>query len=138
TAATAALLRIDVHGAKVAGTVADRSPAERNPTALWSIGGTLWQLSGQPPASTLVERDLRSGAAKQTFTLPGSNVQPAFGFGSIWVLDDTVVVSGPAAGTLAHAVVRIDELTGRAVRTIPLRGQVVSGRIATGNGAVWV
>jgi class 3 adenylate cyclase/streptogramin lyase len=106
---------------------------------LWSVDGTLWQYVGQQNAR-LVARNLRTGDVKQTVTLPPQfcPCRVAFGFGSVWLLEPQVVLSGPAAGTAQARVHRIDELSSRRLRTISFDGDVESGTIATGNGAVWV
>ena len=57
----------------------------------------------------------------------------AFGFGSIWLLH-----TGGIGGVTRGYVERLDELSGRKLKTIAVPGDASDGTIATGNGAVWV
>jgi class 3 adenylate cyclase/streptogramin lyase len=138
-AAAISLVRIDGGTARVVAVSRDGAVARGRWANLWSVGGTLWQLVGRKHAR-LVVRDLRTGNTKQTLPLPedACACRIAFGFGSVWMLQSEVIVTGAAAGTTGAAVKRIDELSGRRLATIRLEGDVGSGTIATGNGAVSV
>jgi streptogramin lyase len=136
-----AFLRLDA-GTRKVDPIVSVGPRNRGEWAnLWSVDGTLWQfVGGSSPTPRLVARDLTTGAVKQSTTLPqGScSCRLAFGFGSIWAAGSRLAVSGPNAGTSQTAVDRLDELSGRRLRSTPLSGGVDRGTIAAGNGAVWV
>jgi hypothetical protein len=132
------LVRLDARTQRV-DSVVHGAPSRGQWANLWSVDGTLWQYTGQQNGR-LVARDLRTGAAGHTIALPGEpcSCRVAFGFGSVWLLEDRVVTSGARAGSTQPAVARFDELSGRRLRTITFGGDIQSGTIATGNGAVWV
>ena len=133
------LLRLDARTRQVDTVVRGRPLGVGQWGNLWSVDGTLWQYVGRQNAR-LVARNLRTGDVQQTVTLPPQfcPCRVAFGFGSVWLLEPQFVLSGPAAGTAQAKVRRIDELSGRRLRKISFDGDVESGTIATGNGAVWV
>jgi Adenylate and Guanylate cyclase catalytic domain len=133
------LLRLDARTRHVDSIVRGRPLGLDQWANLWSVDGTLWQFVGQR-SPQLVTRSLRTGAVKQTIALPRDfcSCHVAFGFGSVWLLDSKFVTSGPNAGTVEAVVNRMDELSGRSLRKIVFLGDVDSGTIATGNGAVWV
>ena len=133
------LVRIDAHTVRATAVVRS-GPANRGRWAnLWSVDGTLWQFVGTQQAA-LVARQLPSGRVKQTLPVPGGcSCQVAFGFGSVWILNHRVALTGSEAGLQRVTVDRIDELSGRLQKAIPLRGNTGDrGTIAVGNGAVWV
>jgi class 3 adenylate cyclase len=133
------LVRLDARTHQI-DTVVRGGPRSRERWAnLWSVDGTLWQYVGQQNAR-LVARNLRTGDVTQTVALLQQSCicRVAFGFGSVWLLETHVVVSGSKAGLTEAVVDRIDELSGRRLRRITFGGDVQTGTIATGNGAVWV
>jgi class 3 adenylate cyclase/streptogramin lyase len=131
------LLRLDARTHQVDTVVRGRPLGVGQWGNLWSIDGTLWQYVGQRHAR-LVARNLRTGEVRQTVVLPPHfcSCRVAFGFGSVWLLEPHFGAGGLAAAQAR--VHRIDELSGRRLRTISFDGDVASGTIATGNGAVWV
>lgn len=126
------MIRLDARTGKVDTVVRGRPLGVGQWGNLWSVDGSLWQYVGAQNAR-LVARDLRTGDVRQKLTLPQHfcPCEVAFGFGSVWLLE-------PQPGTAGTKIDRIDELSGRRLRTIVLAGNVDSGTIATGNGAVWV
>ena len=109
----------------------------KNTTSLWAVNGTLWQLANAN-APALAQRNMATGQITRTLAIPQAPIGVAFGFGSIWLLEPAVVLSGPKAGTTAGKLVRVDQVSGRRVATIPLTGDVSGGTVAVGNGAVVV
>lgn len=108
---------------------------------LWAVNGTLWQRTGAD-GTTLVQRNMTTGAIEKTLPLdrtlatPNALVAVAFGFGSIWILEDGVVLTGPRAGTAEGLVARVDQVSGRRLALVAFPGDVSSGTIAVGNGSV--
>jgi class 3 adenylate cyclase len=132
------LVRIDGESPRVAAVVRDKAIARGHTGNLWSAGGNLWQLVGMDHGR-LVGRNIHTGRIVRSLPLglDACSCRIAFGFGSVWLANDTVVLKGPNAGQLRISVSRIDELSGRRHR-ITWPGDVANGTIATGNGAVWV
>jgi len=133
------LVRLDARTREVGAIVRGRPLGIRHWGALWSVDGTLWQYVGDRN-QRLVARDIKTGAVRHSISLP-PNFCPcrvAFGFGSVWVLESQYPLSGRYNGTIRGVVRRLDELSGRRLGTIDFGGDVESGTIATGNGAVWV
>src|SRR5439155_16268467 len=133
------LVRLDARTQQVDAVVRGSPRGHAQWANLWSVDGTLWQYVGQQNPR-LVARDLRTGKVRQTIALPQQSCvcRVAFGFGSVWLLQPHVIVSGPKAGLTQASLDRIDELSGRRLRRITFGGDVQSGTVATGNGAVWV
>jgi streptogramin lyase len=133
------LLRLDVRTRQVDLVLRGRPQGRGEWADLWSVDGTLWQLLGLRSAR-LVGRDLRTGDVRQRVPLPPAacSCRVAFGFGSVWLLQPAIVLQGPATGAAIGKVERLDELSGRRLATLTVRGDVNAGTIATGNGAVWV
>jgi hypothetical protein len=103
---------------------------------LWAVSGTLWQRIGAE-GTALALRNVQTGKRERTLPLERGTVDFAIGFGSVWELRHSVIVSGPNAGSFIQAVDRIDELSGRRIARIPLEGDTARGSVAVGNGAVW-
>jgi class 3 adenylate cyclase len=139
TAEPVSLLRLDANTRQVDAVVRGRPLGVGWWSNLWSIDGTLWQYVGHQHAR-LIARNLRTGDVRHAVALPPRfcPCRVAFGFGSVWLLEPHVVVSGPKIGTEQAKVYRVDELSGRRLQTITVNGDVRSGTIATGNGSVWV
>jgi streptogramin lyase len=133
--ARVSLVRLDPIRRRVAATLRDGAVSNDEWGRLWIVNGTLWQEAG-PHGSQLVRRDVRTGRIEQTIRLPNDAQQFAFGFGSIWLLRSI----GPDVGHAWPDVERVDQLSGRQLKTIRLPGVTVLGQstIATGGGAVWV
>jgi class 3 adenylate cyclase/streptogramin lyase len=138
-AAPISLVRLDGHTGRIAAVSRDADVSRGHWANLWSVDGTLWQLVGRQN-QRLVERNIRTGRAVRTLPLgqDACSCRVAFGFGSVWLLRSSVIESGRFAGEFRASVSRIDELSGRRLKTIVLSGNVDPGTIATGNGAVWV
>lgn len=102
---------------------------------LFAVDGTLWERTGRQ-GDAIAVRDMSSGRTTRVTRAPDGSVDGAVGFGSVWLLRS---VAGMKSGntTLTNAVQRVDELSGRTVATIPLKGAIDGGTIAVGNGAVW-
>ena len=125
----------------LAGTSRRRCTAPRsdeNPT-LWYQDGTLWQMKGASKAR-LVARDPASGESRVSIPLgvDPCNCKIAFGFGSVWLAKNRLATMAASAGTTRWVIQRIDELSGKRLKTFRLPADAVFGAIATGNGAVWV
>jgi DNA-binding SARP family transcriptional activator/streptogramin lyase len=132
------LLRIDPQTDRIVAQVRDAHLGAPFGANLWAVAGTLWEQSGID-GKTIDIRSLKSGRLLRTVALP-HDVFPfangfAIGFGAVWALDPGIVIS---AAPTASAVERIDELSGRVVARIPIRGDTRNGVIAAGDGAVWV
>jgi len=132
----ASLMRIDAASNRVAATVRDGEIGCGCGANLWAIDGTLWEHGGAD-GRTLASRELASGKLRRTFRLPVDGASFAIGAGSIWVARNTVVLSGPKAGSDVSVVDRLDELSGRRVARIVLPGDFGQGSIAVGPDAVW-
>jgi class 3 adenylate cyclase len=132
------LVRIDGEHGRVASVVRDRALGRENWSNLWAAGGNLWQLIGHD-RGRLIARNIRTGRVVRSLPLglDACSCRVAFGFGSVWLVTDDAVLTGPNAGQTLVSVSRIDELSGRRHR-ITWPGDVAEGTIATGNGAVWV
>jgi class 3 adenylate cyclase len=131
------LVRLDARTGAVRTMIRDTVHGSKETSSLTAVNGTLWQLAN-PAAPVLVERTMTTGAIKKMITIPLSPVGLAFGYGSIWILESTVVLSGPHAGAAAGRLTRIDELSGRRLASITMAGHVDFGTVAVGNGAVSV
>jgi class 3 adenylate cyclase/streptogramin lyase len=133
------LVRLDGRTGRIAAVTGDAVASKGHWANLWSVDGTLWQLVGNQHAR-LIERNIQSGRVVHTLPLgqDACSCRVAFGFGSVWLLRSGVIDSGKFAGQLRPSIARFDELSGRRLETIVLSGDVESGTIATGNGAVWV
>jgi class 3 adenylate cyclase/streptogramin lyase len=138
-AAPISVVRLDGHTGRIAALSRDAVVGRGHWANLWSVDGTLWQLVGRENAR-LVERNIRTGRAIRALSLgqDACTCRVAFGFGSVWLLRSGVIEAGRFAGEFRPSISRIDELSGRRLKTIVLSGNVDSGTIATGNGAVWV
>lgn len=132
------LVRIDGEHSRVAAVVRDKAVSHDIWGNLWAAGGNLWQLVGREHGR-LVARNVRSGRVVRSLPLglDACTCRVAFGFGSVWLANDSAVLTGPNAGQTIVVVSRIDELSGRRHR-LTWPGDVADGTIATGNGAVWV
>jgi class 3 adenylate cyclase len=102
---------------------------------LFAVDGTLWERAGRQ-GNAIAVRDMSDGRTKRVTQAPVGSVDGAVGFGSVWLLR-SVASSKNGDTMLTNTVQRIDELSGRAVATIPLTGSIEGGTIAVGNGAVW-
>jgi len=130
------VLRIDPVRSRVASAVRDHAVAQQEFGRLWIVNGTLWQ-QVRPRNVVLVRRDVRTGHIEQAIPLPADTSEFAFGFGSIWLLRSV----GPNPQNPGADVQRLDQLSGRPLKTIPLRSiglLLGQSTIATGAGAVWV
>lgn len=132
------LVRIDGEHARIAAVVRDTAVGRGHWGDLWAAGGNLWQLVGHDHGR-LIARNISTGRVVRSLPLglDACSCRVAFGFGSVWLANDDVVLTGPRAGETHVVVSRIDELSGRRHR-IAWTGDVAEGTIATGNGAVWV
>jgi len=129
--APVALLRLDGHSGRIVQTVRDRSGVG-NWDSLRSDGGTLWQYVSQN--QQMLERDARTGRVVHSLPVRiQCACQVALGYGSIWLIGDRAVKD-----TITGTLTRIDDVSGRVVKRIPLPGSTTNGTVATGNGAVWV
>jgi len=125
------LIRLSGHTGRILQLDRDASGL-RNWQSLRSEGGTLWQYISQ--RQRLLERDGRTGRVLHSLSVQiQCACQVSLGFGSIWLLGDSVV-----KGAFHATVTRIDDVSGRTVRRIVLPGSSQNGTIATGNGVVWV
>ena len=133
------LLRLDGRSGEIA-DVSREAPVGRGHWAdLWAVNGTLWQLVGTGNAR-LIQRNIESGEVVRSLPLgvDACTCRVAFGFGSVWLLHSGVVDAGRFAGTFHPTITRIDQLSGRRLKTFVLSGSADQGTIATGNGAAWV
>ena len=135
--AAASLLRIDPSTGRVVSTVRDDQIGCGCGANLWVVDGTLWERGGSD-GRTIAVRTLASGALRRTFRLPADAADFAIGAGAVWVARNAIVLGGPNAGERVAQVDRLDELSGRRVATIRLPGDLGTGSIAVGDGAVWV
>ncbi|HEX3805479.1 MAG TPA: adenylate/guanylate cyclase domain-containing protein [Gaiellaceae bacterium] len=103
---------------------------------LWAVDGTLWEGSGAH-GQLIATRSPVTGRLQRTWPVPTGTIDFAVGLGSVWALQNTVTLSGADAGMAISRVERIDELSGRVIAKIPIRGPLDSGSISVGNGAVW-
>jgi len=135
--ATASLIRLDPSSGRVVATVRDGQIGCGCGANLWAVDGTLWERGGSD-GRTIAERTLTTGALRRTFQLPTDETGFAIGDGAVWIARDIVAVKGPKAGTIMHAVERLDELSGRrtALIRLPSEAQTVTA-LAVGGGAVW-
>src|SRR5204862_2398662 len=106
------VVRVDGHSGNVAALVRDRSRGGGHWENLWQANGTLWQLVGRMNAK-LVSRSLPSGRIIQSLPLgvDACTCKVAFGYGSVWLLQQTVALTGKYAGFSRVRVDRIDELS---------------------------
>jgi class 3 adenylate cyclase len=133
------LIRIDAQTERTTATVRTGPSSKGDWSNLWDVNGTLWQFVGSPSDARLVARQLPSGRLEKSVPVPGGcSCGVAFGFGSIWLANKSIVVSGPNAGLGRVVLERVDQLSGRELKTISFLGNIDGGTIATGNGAVWV
>src|SRR5439155_22024640 len=132
------LVRIDGRHARIAALVRDHVTGGGHWGNLWAAGGNLWQLVGQEHGR-LVGRNIGTGRVVRSLPLgvDACTCHVAFGFGSVWLLSDTVYFKGPLAGLPRIRLSRIDELSGRR-HTILFPGSASLGTMAVGNGALWV
>jgi len=137
-AAPVSLVRIDGQREQITALVRDAVLGRGHWGNLWAASGTLWQLVGQEHGR-LAERNIRTGRVVQTLPLgvDACTCHVAFGFGSVWLLSQTVYFTGTLSGLPRVSLSRIDGLSGRRHRLM-FPGDVSNGTIATGNRAVWV
>jgi class 3 adenylate cyclase len=135
TGARVSVVRLDPVRSRIVATLRDHAVSVNDWGRMWIVNGTLWQQI-RPHNVELVRRDVRTGRIEQTIPVPADTLEFAFGFGSIWLLRSV----GTDLGHAGPDVERIDQLSGRPLKTIPLSGVAVLGQatIAAGAGAVWV
>jgi class 3 adenylate cyclase/streptogramin lyase len=117
------LLRIDPRTHRVVATVHDGALAYPLGPSLWAVDGTLWQRDGT--GATISSRDMETGRLLRTIPLPAGTAGFTIRFGAVWI-------------ARSGSVQRVDELSGRLVATIPIRGIPQAEGVATGGGTVWV
>ena len=133
------LVRLDGKSGEIAEVSHEPPVARGHWSDMWSVDGTLWQMVGHENAR-LIQRDIESGQVQRSFPLgvDACSCHVAFGFGSVWLLHTGVIRAGKLAGTVHTTLTRIDDVSGRRVKTLVLPGTADQGTVATGNGAVWV
>jgi hypothetical protein len=129
------LLQLDPKTGAIVRTLRDGTLGCPCGANLFAIDGTLWERAGRQ-GDVIAVRDMSTGRTQRVTRAPDGSVDGAVGFGSVWLLR-SIVGKKNGNTTLTSAVQRVDELSGRAVATIPLTGSVDGGTIAVGNGAVW-
>jgi streptogramin lyase len=135
-AAPISLLRLDGRSGKIADVGREAPVGRGHWSDLWAVNGTLWQLVGTTNAR-LIQRDIESGHVVRSLPLglDACTCRVAFGFGSVWLLHTV----GKFGGAVQPTIDRIDQLSGRRLKTFVLPGgSAEQGTIATGNGAVWL
>src|SRR5438876_791058 len=98
-AAPVSLVRIDGQREQITALVRDAVLGRGHWGNLWAASGTLWQLVGQEHGR-LAERNIRTGRVVQTLPLgvDACTCHVAFGFGSVWLLRQTVYFTGTLSG----------------------------------------
>ena len=129
------LLQLDPKTGAIVRTLRDGTLGCPCGANLFAIDGTLWERAGRQ-GDVIAVRDMSTGRTQRVARAPDGSVDGAVGFGSVWLLRNVVGMKS-GNNTLTSAVQRVDELSGRAVATIPLTGSIDGGTIAVGNGAVW-
>ena len=131
------LLQLDPRSGDVVRTVRDGTLGCPCGANLFAVNGTLWERGGMN-GDQIVVRDMSSGRVQRVTRAPVGSIDGAVGFGSIWLLR-SVVGAGSASGVpVINGVQRLDELSGRPVARIRLKGDLENGTIVVGDGAVWV
>ncbi len=131
------LLQLDPRSGDVVRTVRDQTLGCPCGANLFAVDGTLWERGGRN-GDHIVVRNMSSGRVQRVTKAPVGTFDGAVGFGSIWLLRSIVVAKGGYGVTTFNGVQRLDELSGRPVARIQLKGDVENGTIVVGDGAVWV
>jgi class 3 adenylate cyclase len=131
-ASVISLLRIDADSGRIARLVRDRDVSPSLLGIMWMSSGTIWEWEPDPKSSVVVARDASSGRVLRRISFPNDATALATGFGSLWILRRDIG---------AARVDRIDELSGRRVAMIRLRGLLAEPEhsdINVAGGSVWV
>ena len=131
------LLQLDPRSGDVVRTVRDGTLGCPCGANLFAVNGTLWERGGMN-GDQIVVRDMSSGRVQRVTKAPVGSIDGAVGFGSIWLLRSVVVAKGAHGVPVINGVQRLDELSGRPVARIRLKGDLETGTIVVGDGAVWV
>ena len=131
------LLQLDPRNGDIVRTVRDGTLGCPCGANLFAVDGTLWERGG-PNGDQIVVREMSSGRVQRVTRAPVGSIDGAVGFGSIWLLRNVVVARGSSGVTTVNGVQRLDELSGRRVARIHLTGDLETGTIVVGRGAVWV
>jgi len=131
------LLQFDPRSGDVVRTVRDGTLGCPCGANLFAVDGTLWERAGVN-GDQVVVRDMSSGRVQRVTQAPVGSIDGAVGFGSIWMLRSVVVAKGAYGVPTINGVQRLDELSGRPVARIQLKGDLENGTIVVGDGAVWV
>ena len=131
------LLQLDPRSGDVVRTVRDGTLGCPCGANLFAVAGTLWERGGMN-GDQIVVRDMSSGRVQRVTRAPVGSIDGAVGFGSIWLLRSVVGVGSASGVPVINGVQRLDELSGRPVARIRLKGDLENGTIVVGDGAVWV
>ena len=131
------LLQLDPHSGQIVRTLRDGTVGCPCGANLFAVNGTLWERAGRH-GDRIVVRNMSSGRVQRVTRAPFGSIDGAVGFGSIWLLRSIVVAKGSYGVTTLNGVQRLDELSGRPVARIQLKGDIENGAIVVGDGAVWV
>jgi class 3 adenylate cyclase/DNA-binding beta-propeller fold protein YncE len=133
-ASTPSLVRLDPATGRVVAAVHDHVLGCACGADIWAVDGTLWERTGSD-GRTVAIRALKTGDLERTITLPSGTTGIAVGFGALWAELPCAVMSSAQP---ACTVKRFDELSGRAVASITVHGDLRNGALAAGDGAIWV
>jgi class 3 adenylate cyclase len=131
-----AMLQLDPRTGDIVRTIRDGALGCPCGANLFAVDGTLWERAGRN-GDHIALRDMATGRLRRVTRAPPGSIDGAVGFGSIWLLRTMSVPKNGSVLTYS-GVQRVDELSGRRVANVRLRGDIDGGTIAVGNGAVWV